>query len=75
METPILYDDYDYDDEYHERDDEEEFCYHCQDRGYIPAMDFESIQGIEGWACDHCDRGINSNFPFRPTSRTGADHG
>jgi len=54
------WDDYDGHDE-----DEDDFCPTCQGRGYIPALDFEAIEGHEGFACEDCERGNNSNYPYR----------
>lgn len=47
-------------------EDEEPFCYTCQSTGRIPARDYEAITGCEGWACPDCDRGQDTDLPYRP---------
>jgi hypothetical protein len=60
-----MYDDEDYDDDYEPHDDEEEFCFECQSTGRIPARDYEAILGHSYFACPHCERGTNSDYPYR----------
>jgi hypothetical protein len=51
------------DDSWDEHDDD--WCVECQGSGRVPAMDFEAIEGHSYFACDKCENGLNSGYPWR----------